>query len=598
MILFDLESNGLLDTLDTIHCLVTLDTDTGEVKRFRGSDIETTGLPYLSQHPSIGGHNIIKFDLPALQKVFGWRYFGKVFDTLVMTRLLFADVGDSDLKLFKRKKFPGKLIGSHSLKAWGYRLGVLKGSYASEAGDGCWDFWSEAMEDYCEQDVRVTYALFTKIQADEYPTLAEWIEHEFCKIIQRQESRGVCFDEDAAARLWSLLAQRKAEVEQELKSVFGSWQELDKEFIPKRDNKRLGYKAGVLVKKYKTVEFNPGSRKHIARVLMDRHGWTPVYFTDSKQVKVDEKVISKLSYPECPKILEYLVLSKRLGQLAEGAQAWLKNVRSGRIHGSVNTGGAVTGRCTHSNPNLAQVPAGNALYGRECRSLFTASPGYMLVGCDASGLELRCLAHYMARWDKGEYAQEILSGDIHTKNQNAAGLPSRDHAKTMIYGYLYGAGDGKLGEIIKGSEQAGARLRRNLQTNIPALGKLTDAVKSVTKSRGWLRGIDGRKLHVRHRHAALNTLLQSAGAIAMKLALIISDWYLQSEGLVPLGLGGSDYEFVLNIHDEYQVETLPQHAQAVGEALALAIAAAGAYLGFRCPLAGKFKEGKNWAETH
>lgn len=598
MLLFDIETNGLLDTLSTVHCLVTKDTESNEVRRFRGDDIQTNGLPHLQNAKAVGGHNVIKFDLPALEKVYGFKYSGGIFDTLVMSRLVFSDIGDSDFVLYRQKKIPGKCMGSHGLKAWGFRLGILKGDYGEE--ENCWEQWSKEMEDYCEQDVHVTHALFNHIHSIEHTQLSAWLEHEFCKTIARQERRGVRFNRQAAEALWVELNARRTEVGQKLKAVFGSWEVPDKPFTPKRDNAAKGYKAGVTIQRTKTVEFNPASRAHIANRLMALHGWKPKEFTEKGAVKVDEAIISKLRFPEVPLILEYLLLDKRLGQLSEGNQAWLKLEKGGRIFGSVNTGGAVTGRCTHANPNLAQVPNMGSLYGKECRSLFMAGEGYKLVGCDAAGLELRCLAHYMARWDKGAYAKIILEGkkeegtDIHSMNQKAAGLPDRDTAKTFIYGYLYGAGDGKLGSIVKGSQATGAKLRAQFQKNIPALGKLTEGVKSVARKRGWLRGLDGRRLHVRSEHAALNTLLQSAGALVMKLALIISDWHLQAEGLVP----GDDYEFVLNIHDEAQAEAKPQHAELVGQSLAEAIHAAGQYFNFQCPLAGEYRVGDNWAETH
>lgn len=346
--------------------------------------------------------------------------------------------------------------------------------------------------------------------------------------------------------------------------------------------------------KLKIVEFNPASRDHITNRLIKRYGWNPTVFTDGGKPKVDEKVISNLTYPEVPAILDYLLVDKLLGMLSEGKQAWLKKEMNGRIYGSVNTGGAVTGRCTHSNPNLAQVPKVGKPFGKECRSLFEPTKGMVLVGCDASGLELRCLAHYMARWDKGAYAKVILEGDIHSVNQQAAGLPTRDNAKTFIYGFLYGAGDRKIGSIIKGTEREGKKLRAKFLRNLPALGNLVTEVKKTAKERGWLRGLDGRRLHVRHMHAALNTLLQSAGALVMKMALVIADWLLQAEGLTP----GVDYEFVLNIHDEMQAEVVPHKAEMVGEILASAIHAAGQFFNFRCPLAGEFKTGANWAETH
>ncbi|MCD7896357.1 MAG: DNA polymerase [Planctomycetaceae bacterium] len=614
MILFDIETNGLLDPkrnkdgsitppLSKVHCLVTLDTATGQTRRFRGDDIATHGLTYLASAPAIGGHNIIKFDLPALEKVFGWKYNGDIYDTLVVSRLAFADIKDNDHKQFKKGVLPGGLIGSHSLKAWGYRLGCLKGTYAEDTED-CWAEWSAEMEDYCEQDVQVTFKLWKVLQKKSLSPLSVWLEHEFCKVIARQERRGVAFDIDAAEALLVDLLDQREQAGRKLKEIFGSWQVELKPLIPKRDNKKRGYKAGVPVRKFKTVEFNPASRDHIANRLIHLHGWKPTEFTDGGKPKVDEKIISKLKYPEVPMILDYLLLDKRLGQLSEGDNAWLKLAREcgrtkqgrriARIHGSVNTGGAVTGRCTHAYPNLAQVPKVGSRFGKECRSLFIPSDGMTLVGCDASGLEARCLAHYMARWDKGEYVKVILEGDIHTVNQLAAGLPTRDSAKPFFYGFLYGAGDEKLGSIVGGSIQEGKKLRAKFLRGLPALRSLIDTVKATARERGYLRGLDGRKLHVWSLHAALNTLLQSAGALVMKLALVIADWLLQAEGLVP----GLDYEFVLNIHDEFQAEVVPHLAEKVGECLASAIHAAGQFFNFRCPLAGEYKVGANWAETH
>ena len=607
MILFDIETNGLLDAkrnkdgsvtppLSKVHCLVILDTDYGIPMRFRGDDIRTKGLACLSAASAIGGHNVIKFDLPALQRVYGWTFAGEIYDTLVISRLTFADIKDGDLKRFKKGSLPGKLIGSHSLKAWGYRLGELKGTYAEDTED-CWAAWSREMEDYCEQDVIVTFKLWEVLQKKNLAPRAVWLEHEFCKIIARQERRGVGLNRVAAEELLIELLDQREQAGRRLKEIFGSWQVELKPLIPKRDNKKLGYKVGVPVRKFKTVEFNPASRDHIATCLIARHGWKPKEMTDGGKPKVDEKIISKLKYPEVPLILDYLLLDKRLGQLSEGDNAWLKLERNGRIHGSVNTGGAVTGRCTHSYPNLAQVPKVGSRFGEECRSLFIPTTGMALVGCDAAALEIRCLAHYMARYDGGSYAITAVEGkqsegtDVHTVNQRAMRASTRDAAKTKFYAYLYGAGDAALGD---GAVSEGKKLRNNLQRGLPALGKLVDAVKKISKERGYLIGIDGRPLHVRSLHAALNTLLQSAGALVMKAALVIADWYLQAEGLVP----GVDYEVVLSIHDEYQFEVIPEKAEFVGEALASSIHAAGQFFNFRCPLDGEYKVGTNWSETH
>lgn len=562
--------------------------------RFRGDDIRTRGLPLLSKAESIGGHNIIKFDIPALTKVYGWKYHGTVYDTLVMSRLGFADIKRSDHKLYKKGQFPGKLLGSHSLKAWGYRLGVHKGTYAEDTED-CWAEWSQEMEDYCEQDVVVTHAVCKKLISLELSATSTKLEHDFCTIIGRQERRGVAFDRQAAEVFLVDLLDKREQAGKKLKEIFGEWWfAKDRTFTPKRDNKKLGYKAGCTLTKLKKVEFKPSNRNHIANRLIRRHKWKPAVFTDGGKPKVDEKIIAKLPYPEVPFILDYLVVDKRLQQLSEGDEAWLKVERDGRIFGSVNTGGAVTGRCTHSHPNLAQVPKVEKPFGKECRSLFTASKGMVLVGCDASQLELRCLAHYMSRWDKGAYTLVILEGDIHSVNQKAAGLPTRDSAKTFIYAFLYGAGDAKIGAIIKGTAREGKKLKAKFLRNLPALNALITAVKKAARERGYLIGLDGRRLHVRSLHAALNTLLQSAGAVVMKKALVIANSRILAEGLV----AGIDFEFVLNVHDEMQCECLPEHAEKIGKIMADSIREAGEFFKFRCPLAGDYKIGANWAETH
>ncbi len=309
-------------------------------------------------------------------------------------------------------------------------------------------------------------------------------------------------------------------------------------------------------------------------------------------------------------------MTKRLGQIAEGKEAWLKASKNGVIHGQVIIDGTVTGRMAHQRPNMAQVPAGYSPYGKECRALFKPRPGWKLVGCDADGLELRCLGHRMAKWDNGEFARAVVLGrkedgtDAHTINQRAVGLNSRDSAKTFIYALIYGAGDLKLGSVIvedmtkdqrkelgKVTDRKlmtlGKAGRAKLMRRLPALDQFVEAVKAAAR-RGWLRGLDGRKLHIRAEHAAPNTLLQSDGAVLMKRALVLLDESLKGDGLVP----GVDYEYVVNVHDEIQTECRPELAEKIGKAAAQAITDAGNFYGYRCPLAGSYSIGDSWADTH
>ena len=603
----DIETNGFLDNVTVVHCIAAKDIDTGTVYTFHGPTIEE-GVRFLQSADTLIFHNGISYDIPVLNKLYPWFSVepSKVLDTLVLGRLIYTNVKDIDMGLLKKQKLPSRLFGSHSLEAYGYRLGLMKGEYADEfkqkMGDAYkhgmeWLEFSQEMLDYNVQDVVVTEALYQKLASKNYAEMAIQLEHEIQWLMAQQVRNGFHFNESKAAVLYSTLSQRRADLERELKDFFGSWEVKLPDFIPKRDNKTRGYKAGVPVPRSKSVEFNPSSRDHIADRLQTLYGWKPEKFTDGGKPMVDESVLSGLDYPPCKLLTEYLLVAKRIAQLAEGDQAWLKLVKKGRIHGSINPNGAVTGRATHAYPNIAQVPSSSSPYGHECRELFDIPEGWSaLVGADASGLELRCLAHFMAKWDGGAYGDVLLNGDIHTENQKAAGLPTRNNAKTFIYAFLYGAGDAKIGSIVGGTDADGKKLKKKFLKSLPALGKLVEAVKESAK-KGYLKGLDGRHLHVRSHHAALNTLLQSAGALVCKKWLVILEEELKARGLKH-GWDG-DYAFCGWIHDEVQIACrTPEVAQLVAELAPECVTKAGEFFNFRCPLAGEAKVGKNWSETH
>jgi DNA polymerase I-like protein with 3'-5' exonuclease and polymerase domains len=619
---FDIETNGLEDftnltDLHTVHCLSVYDPMTPKMVTFAGDSIHR-GLQALAEADRIVGHNVIKFDIPALKKMYGFSPpLVKVIDTLVLSRCIFSDLRNED---FGRNNFDPKLVGSHSLKAWGHRMGKqTKLTYGEE--DGAFDHYNEEMKKYCERDCIVTQLLYDYLMKEEPSRVMIGIEHWFAFIIAQQERHGFIFDLDKAdkltAKLTSIRAELKDELQQmvapkveEMKSPAGwsiTLKEEDKievltaetkvklkEMLKARGLKQTLLKEAVKSgNKKKTTLFNPGSRQQIAQALADL-GYDLPKEPDATTPKVDEGVLKKIDHPIAQKLLDYLLVQKRLGQLAEGEQAWLKLAKLGRIHGSVNTNGAVTGRCTHSNPNVAQVPACRVPYGEECRDLFGAGVGKKLVGCDASGLELRMLAHYLAFYDRGEYGKIVTEGDIHTFNMERAGLENRDQAKTMIYALLYGAGPAKMGEIIGGGAKEGMQLKRKFLDNLPALKKLQDAIQKKVEHGGVLSGLDGRLLRIRSSHAALNMLLQSAGAVCMKVALIQlfhalgkSNWQ-----------HGREYAFVANIHDEFQAEVIPDQAEAFGKLAVKAIRVAGVELKLNVQLDGEYKIGNTWAETH
>jgi DNA polymerase-1 len=645
----DIESDGLLvaendkPAATKVHCFCTLNIDTGEKRRFRssvkpgsGESIED-GLAYLASASLLINHNILSFDLRLLAKLYGWQFTGEVFDTLVASNLIWTNLWEIDSV---QRRIPPALWGLHKLEAWGQRLKVLKGDFGKTTD---WKEWSQEMEDYCAQDVEVTAELFRRIEAKKYSPEALKLEHDFKRIIILQESHGFRFDEEGAHKLIAQLQSARVKLTETLQGVFPPRVEVmktpayyyfeadpDTHFLTKKaavsdDVSREKMRKGKLLPgplREKHHPFNPGSRDQIATRLTERYGWKPKKFTDTGKPAIDEGVLAAMPWPEARLLGDFLVIEKTLGQLAEGKGSVLSKVRNGRVHGGVNTNGAVTGRCTHMGPNIAQTPKvmvgknaeGKKVvmlgldggFGWEFRSLYCADLGWELTGWDASSLELRCLAHFLARYDGGAFEKVLLEGDVHTENQKNAGFYLRDSAKTFIYAYLYGAGDAKLGSIAvqdcidagkpkpKGTRKSiGAGLRARFEKNFSALKRLKDAIKAAVP-RGYLIGLDGRRLHIRSEHAALNTLLQSAGALLMKKALVFQHQFLTEQGLV----FARDYAFVANIHDEVQTTHRPGLAELIGKSGPAALKKAGEFFGFRCRLDGEFKTGKTWADTH
>lgn len=604
--IFDVETNGFLDVLDRVHCLVFMDVDTCEITSCADQPGYTSieeGLRVLLKADELIAHNGIKFDLPAIRKVYPW--FDPdpeiMTDTLVISQLIFTDLKEKD---FERQGFPKQFAGRHGLEAWGHRLGEHKGEYGKDMDkDERWAHWNKEMQDYCVQDVVVTKALWDKITGLNYSQQAIDLEHAVQRIVALQEDFGFYFDTEAAAKLLVKLREKQEELEVKLQEVFKPFYvskglKEPKRTINYKTTDRVSPVKGQPYTKVELTTFNPGSRQHIASRLTHLHGWRPQQFTASGQPQIDEVILGKLSYPEAKLLTEYLLVQKRLGQLSDGKNAWLKLEKNNRIHGKVIVNGAATGRSTHSSPNVTQVPSVRKPYGKECRQLFCAPEGRVIVGCDVSGLELRMLAHYMSRFDRGAYAKVILEGDVHTHNQKAAGLPTRDNAKTFIYGFMYGAGDAKIGEIVKPGAGAGTRrnigkkLRTKFLKELPALSALTNAVKSAFKEKGYLRGIDGRLLLVRSEHSALNMLLQGGGAVVCKQWMVEADILLRERNL------RHRCQQVATVHDELQFECDEEVAEEVGQTLVDAIKIAGERLQIQMPLDGEYAVGKSWAETH
>lgn len=515
----------------------------------------------------IVGHNIVNFDAPKIKEL--WRLNipdYKMRDTLLMSRL-----------------WNPRLSGGHSLGAWGERLGYAKIDFDDYDGG-----LTQEMIKYCKQDVSLTVRLeeylTTALKKDKFSEECIKLEHQVALITSQQEINGFKLDMVRANELLTNLMGRMNAIEREVQTIF-----------PPLVEERISEKTGKRLKDKVTV-FNLGSRKQIASRLQGK-GIKFKEQTEKGNIIVNEKTLAGIDLPEARLIGEYLTLQKRVGQIDN----WVNAVADdGRVHGRVITNGAVSGRMTHQSPNMAQVPAskhdkktGELLWGRaswygtDCRACWIVEEGNVLVGIDASGLELRMLAHYMN--DKN-YTKQLLEGDIHSYNQNMAGLDTRDQAKTFIYALIYGGGVAKIGQIAGGTPRKGKQLVDKFMSNLPAYARLKKKVLTAMRTNGTLTGLDGRRLRVESEHSALNFLLQSAGAVIMKRALVILH-----EKLVENRIW---FKLVANVHDEWQIETTKESSELVGQLGTLAIKEAGESFNMNCPLDGEYKVGTSWAETH
>ena len=560
-VFLDVETTEIIaGTLPEKIFLIVCKDDKG-ITYFKENDFDKF-TSYINSCDEFVGHNIIGFDAPVIKKVIGvdLHKTGKVIDTLVLSRL-FDPVRD----------------GGHSLKSFGERLrfGKLDFKDFSE--------YSDEMLEYCIRDVELTEKVLAYLikGSPDFSSEAIRIEHEISRIIAQQENNGFLFDLMKADLLLGKLKEKINEIEQKVKERFIPLPTFVKIIKPRyrKDGSLSTVGLNSLGEGWVNVkgdfsliemkEFNLGSRQQIARYLQ-YFGWEPKKFTDKGHVIVDEKVLEGITdIPEAELIKEFLLLQKRIAQV----ESWVEAVADdGRVHGRVITNGAITGRMSHQSPNMAQVPAVYSPYGKECRELWVVPEGYKLVGVDASGLELRILSHYMN--DKG-YIDAIINGDIHITNQTLAGLSTRDQAKTFIYAFIYGAGDEKLGAICGGSRNYGKKIKARFLRSTPALAKFRERVDRAS-GKGWLKGIDGRRLKIRNKHSALNTLIQGGGAIVMKKALIILDKKIKELNLKARP--------VANVHDEFQYEVLESQAEDFGSIAVDSIINAGKELGIRCPL--------------
>lgn len=613
---------------EKVHCIVLCHAG-ALVSRYSPGLLENA-IDELMRSQLIVGHKAASFDVPLLQHFYPKfrQWGGFVFDTLAVSRMVFFATLEDRGRVFREKyppdererKLPVALLKSHSLEAWGYRLGIEKKH--ADVDESFYEEYSPELMERCVSDVHLTNRLYSFLKdtgpMPGWPRSSErsmLYESTVSGILGRMERNGVGFDRDGAVALCAHLAEERERVLRKLRDQAPVWYETHSRKRTARYTKDkpwpIRYEKDA---EFSTrIEFNPASPVHRAKLLMEEYGWKPSKKTDAGNWITDEETLRDLPYPVVSDLLKAMTIGKRLGQIAEGKWAWLKCERDGRIHGAVHATGTRTSRGAHFSPNLGQVPRIGSLYGKECRALFRPTqPGWLQVGVDAKGLELRLLGHRLEPFDQGRFIDQVLTGDVHSTWMEITGLLSRDHQKEFTYAFLYGAGAYRLGmiylkdrwkagkwsaegkpwvEIEREAKKHGNRLREKLRAQVEGLDELL-AECSRSFRRGYWYALDGRILRHKSEHGALNDVLQSDGAIVMKYAMVGADGILRN--LYRHGGWG----MMLWVHDEDQYECMPELVEPLSLVVCQAIEEAGKTLGVRCPMEGDVKVGKNWGETH
>ncbi len=581
----DIETDGLDPT--RVWCIVVDDGDT--VTKFTPDKVDQFPRWLENQDDYfIVGHNILEFDVPVLNRLLGMTIkTEECYDTLVLSRL-----GDPVRS------------GGHSLEAWGNTLGYPKIKHED------WSEFSPDMMDRCARDVEITKQVYENLKVELQSFTAESVrlEHDVTAIFNRMRWDGFTLDVERAHKLLCLVKAEAGVIETEVLSYFqpvtkpmatrrprhnkdGSVSKVGLGMFTTKDMAKCKMTLDDVIGELSPVvmeSFNLGSPKQVNERL-NKLGWKPTERTQSGEwFTISETNLNTIpdTAPQCVRNLSRMLMLRSRVKLIKG---WLDASyhKDNKVHGSIISIGAITHRCAHRNPNMANIPAVSSPYGRECRSCFRPSASdRVIVGADASSIQLRMLAHYMG--DK-DYINAILTGDIHTYNQEAAGIATRDQAKTFIYAWLLGAGDAKIGQIVGGNAKRGRELKAKFIKNIPALAELKLRAK-VAADRGYLVGLDGRRLSIKSEHYALSSYLQGGEAVVMKWAMRhvyeeIRDYQY-------------DARFVAFVHDEWQTDTHKDYADAVGSGMVRAIVTAGKHFNLRCPLNGEYKIGNTWAETH
>ena len=607
-VICDIETDSLTPTI--IWCIVCYNVDTKEKRVFTPDNLHTF-REYAQSVDTWIGHNFIYFDGPAINKVLGYCIdLHKVIDTLVLVRLQ-----DSQR--------------DNSLDAWGARLGYAKLDFSS------FDEYSEEMLKYCKRDVTITYLLWKHLESFYEDTALKAsikLEHLSQVMCRELHDTGFPFDMDTCMCYLKDIQEEIAKVELEIRKELKDRVKLVREINPeltlrgtlhKKDfrwtDDLTPYEPECPFSLITFEPFNLGSSRQKVE-LLNAAGWKPFEKTkghqkayrkfengEITQEKLEEFqkygwVLSEANLATLPDdapdalklLIKWTMLTSRLAVLDGFIAAY--NPQTRRIHGSFRSIGAWTHRMAHSDPNLANIPSVGSPYGAEFRALFTSGDGW-LVGCDADGIQLRILAHLIA---DDVFTNALVSGkkedgtDAHSLNKKALGdvCVSRDAAKTFIYAWLLGAAAARIASILNCSNSAAKKAAKAFEEFYPGLAKLKRQRIPAEVKRGYITGLDGRRIPCPSQHLGLAGHLQGGEAVVMKLAR-----HLWTQELNTMRI---NYELVNFVHDEWQTIVYGSYEQAVmvGEVQSKAIEQAGVILKLNCPLAGTYKIGKNWKETH
>jgi DNA polymerase-1 len=605
-LIFDLETDAKTpDSVSRIWCLAVLDPETGCAERF-GPHQLALGVQKLATAAELIGHNVSAYDLPILARLCGLEYKGRVVDTLILSRLLFNGLSDE----------PDR-YGRHALAAWGKRLDCLKGDFQQ------FDRWSPEMADYCEQDCRVTDLLVKRLRASDPSPASVNLELRYAAFLRRIEKHGFQVRLEGVRELTLRIARRLEPLRRRLDVIFPPKVVTGKkpafwtlaltesrlfdigeipEFKTKGEAETWRKSHGLKPRQCKIepgpleqrrVPFNPSSPKQVIEGLQSL-GWQPEAANSNGALRTDKMTLWHSGLVAGKLIVAHRSYSK----LVSYAEGWRKHCRDGRLHPHFQSNMAATNRSSCTSPNLQNIPSAKkptaglrramSRYGQRCRALFGPRPGYVLVGSDLQGIEARLLGHRLAPFDGGTFAEKITDPafDIHQENAGMLGI-SRDRAKTVLYGSMYGQGARSLAAQLKISKDEARAVIDGLTTGIEGFAEVLAALKAERSRDGRIELIDGRRLQVGSDHKCLNYAIQGDGATVTK------HWALNACDRL-----GDSFRLIVVVHDELQGECLPDAVEAVKETLVRTATETGEQLGFRVRVDADAKHGSNWAETH